>query len=133
MRRKPSIVWLAGVVIASVESIALGRKFPEAYSIDTTQGTNKALAAIVGVDGNLKSFSAAHAFLDGETVESFKFLMAALEKLLGSEWLKSIHVISTDGDGSLMEAIDSLQLLSSSRSISSHLPTVLDRVQAQWR
>lgn len=104
-------VWFHGLVLATEDSIAEGRQFPEAFSIDVTLGTNSAskpFVPIVGVNGNLKNFSVAYAFLDGETKADFSFLFAALEKLIGNAWMRSIHVISTDGDKTFIDLIDAL-------------------------
>lgn len=97
------------IVFSFVDTIVFSRRFPETIAIDTTMGSNKAakpFAIAIGVGGDLKSFMPACGFLNGETVRDFSFLLTGFQLLLGKEWLKSIHVISSDGDDQLKRAIE---------------------------
>ena len=96
---------LTHLFLASKESLNMLQDYHQAILLDCTYKTNifeMPLLEIVGITSTGKSFTAACAFMRGETAPDYVWAMECFrEALNGSE----VHVLSTDKDDALAAAI----------------------------
>ena len=93
---------IVNLFAAHPESVALARRFPSVYLIDCTYKTNRykmPMMNMIGIASTFSTFNIGFAFLQAETMETYKWALRALSEI------SVPSIIATDRELALINAI----------------------------
>jgi hypothetical protein len=105
-----SEIYMVGLTYATTEEMKVAARFPEYLSYDTTHKTNKyeyKLAFVIGCDGEWQNINFLTSLINREQAKNFEFVFnVALPIFYGQTILSYVHLITSDGDDTLINVID---------------------------
>lgn len=101
---------LVSLAYSTTDELIDGARYPEQIGYDTTFNTNKydyKLAFATGANASQKNINLLGTIINREKKENFRFVWnVALPLFYGTQTLSFVHLVTSDGDSTLIDVID---------------------------